>query len=168
MYCKDKDTSEFTPLKQSCYLFIQLCSSPNKSPRQVLRHRFDRQQQKCLYRLKELSFSHATHTDPLLIPKVSVFSGELWRPLLKNRNSHKTAGTQFSWHVEKYIVGHQVDFQAWEIEKQCKQEADDNHKMFNTWRNMKYQLSDLNHISLLNINLHDNNKNKHSSWRKSN
>lgn len=33
---------------------------------------------------------------------------------------------------------------------------------------MKYQLSDLNHFSLVNINLRDDNKNKRSSWLKSN
>ena len=32
---------------------------------------------------------------------------------------------------------------------------------------MKYQLSDLNHISPLNINQHDNNKNKQARWLKS-
>lgn len=29
----------------------------------------------------------------------------------------------------QYIVGHQVDFQAWEIEKQCKQGAGDKHSV---------------------------------------
>lgn len=94
-------------------------------------------------------------------PKVSVFSTKFPWSFAEIRNSHGAGNTNRADTWEKYIVGHWVDFQAQGIKNANKR------LVINTWWNIKYQLSDLNHVSHLNINRQDNNKNKHKRWLKS-
>lgn len=100
--------------------------------------------------------SHWSHTDPLSLRFLAPCFQEL-------DTEHGSAVT-----LTNALADIRLIFQTWEIEKKCKQKTSDKHETFNTQRNMKYQLSDLNHISLLNMNVRDSNKNKHSSWLKPN